>query len=99
MVLSSTVRVLSGFAFVEYRDPRDAEDAISELNGRDFMGDRLSIDFARAPRERRPFRDDYGPPPPRGRGGPPPKGIRCKTNIAARIAFFANSDRESNTPS
>lgn len=81
------VRLLSGFAFVEYRDPRDAEDAIAELSGRSFMGERISVEVARAPRgePRRSYRDDYGPPPPR-RAGPPPKGIRCKLSQAKLIA-------------
>jgi arginine/serine-rich splicing factor 4/5/6 len=32
---------LTGFAFVEYDDPRDAKDAIRDLDGSKFMGERL----------------------------------------------------------
>ncbi|KAK9913355.1 hypothetical protein M0R45_037173 [Rubus argutus] len=39
------------FAFVEFSDPRDADDARYSLNGRDVDGSRLIVEFARgAPR-------------------------------------------------
>ncbi|KAJ7976236.1 putative Arginine/serine-rich splicing factor [Quillaja saponaria] len=39
------------FAFVEFSDPRDADDARYSLNGRDFDGSRLIVEFAKgAPR-------------------------------------------------
>lgn len=45
---------------------QDAEDAVRDLNGRDFMGDRLIVEFAKAPRgsdgPRGYDRDDRGPP-------------------------------------
>jgi RNA recognition motif-containing protein len=34
------VRVLTGFAFVEYEDYRDARDAVDRLDGTRFLGDR-----------------------------------------------------------
>ena len=34
------VRMLQGFAFVEFRDSRDASDCIHELDGTRFMGER-----------------------------------------------------------
>jgi RNA recognition motif-containing protein len=34
------VRLLTGFAFVEYDDPRDAKDCVRELDGSRFMGER-----------------------------------------------------------
>ncbi|TIA78680.1 hypothetical protein E3P98_03712 [Wallemia ichthyophaga] len=53
-----------GFGFVEFESLRDAEDVIDSYRGRDFMGERLVIDFAK---EQRRDRDDRfgGPPPPR----------------------------------
>ncbi|KAK9895135.1 RNA-binding domain-containing protein [Cystobasidium minutum MCA 4210] len=51
------VKVLSGFGFVEYDSIADAEDAIKELDGRDFMGDRLLVQFAKSSGERPPRRD------------------------------------------
>jgi RNA recognition motif-containing protein len=35
------------FAFVEFGDPRDADDACHYLNGKDFEGTRLVVEFAR----------------------------------------------------
>ncbi|XP_027199249.2 serine and arginine rich splicing factor B52 [Dermatophagoides pteronyssinus] len=36
-----------GFAFVEFDDHRDAEDAVYELNGKDMLGERVNVEFAR----------------------------------------------------
>ncbi|KAJ6217618.1 hypothetical protein RDWZM_008775 [Blomia tropicalis] len=38
-----------GFAFVEFDDQRDAEDAVYELNGKDLLGERVHVEFARGP--------------------------------------------------
>lgn len=54
------------FAFVEYGDYRDAEDAVRARDGRDFMGARLRVEVARGRPERRDRFDDR-----RGRGPPP----------------------------
>ncbi|KAI3517281.1 hypothetical protein L1887_16494 [Cichorium endivia] len=62
------------FAFVEFRDPRDADDARYSLNGRDVDGSRIVVEFAKGV--------------PRGGGGgggsrdfqgrgPPPGSGRC----------------------
>ncbi|XP_010529753.1 PREDICTED: serine/arginine-rich splicing factor RS2Z33-like isoform X1 [Tarenaya hassleriana] len=56
------------YAFVEFSDPRDADDARHYLDGRDYDGSRIVVEFSRgAPRGSR----DYG-----GRGPPPGSG-RC----------------------
>eukprot|EP00640_Fibrocapsa_japonica_P009590 CAMPEP_0113936532 /NCGR_PEP_ID=MMETSP1339-20121228/3431_1 /TAXON_ID=94617 /ORGANISM="Fibrocapsa japonica" /LENGTH=88 /DNA_ID=CAMNT_0000939045 /DNA_START=85 /DNA_END=347 /DNA_ORIENTATION=+ /assembly_acc=CAM_ASM_000762 len=39
-----------GFAFIEYEDPRDAEDAIRDMDGRDFDGGRIVVEPSRGPR-------------------------------------------------
>eukprot|EP01136_Pigoraptor_vietnamica_P017913 Opistho-1_new@63717 len=44
-----------GFCFVQFNDERDARDAVRNLDGRDFMGDRLLVEYARSGR---------GAPPP-----------------------------------
>ncbi|KAJ6793670.1 serine/arginine-rich splicing factor RS2Z32-like [Iris pallida] len=58
------------FAFVEFSDPRDADDARYSLNGRDFDGSRLIVEFAKGPRGGSGGSRDYlgrGPPPGSGR--------------------------------
>ncbi|RZC83523.1 hypothetical protein C5167_046309 [Papaver somniferum] len=35
------------FAFVEFSDPRDADDARYSLNGREFDGSRIVVEFAK----------------------------------------------------
>ena len=44
--------VKPGFAFVEFSDDRDAQDAVRELHGRDIFGRRIRVEFAKAPRDR-----------------------------------------------
>jgi len=46
------VDVKPGFAFVEFSDDRDAQDAVRELHGRDIFGRRIRVEFAKAPRDR-----------------------------------------------
>jgi arginine/serine-rich splicing factor 4/5/6 len=41
------VDLKSNFAFVYYRDNRDGDDAIKELDRRDFGRDRLRVEWAR----------------------------------------------------
>jgi arginine/serine-rich splicing factor 7 len=41
------VDVKHDFAFVEFSDSRDADDARHYLNGKDFDGNRLIVEFAR----------------------------------------------------
>ncbi|KAK0416811.1 hypothetical protein QR680_012697 [Steinernema hermaphroditum] len=52
------------FAFVEYDDPRDAEDAVRSRDGYDFDGYRLRVEFPRGAGPRgpggRPLYDDRG---------------------------------------
>ncbi|XP_065225344.1 serine-arginine protein 55 isoform X3 [Planococcus citri] len=68
------ISMKNGYAFVEFDDYRDADDAVYELNGKELMGERVSVEKARGtPRgsdvwrgSGRPPRD-YGPPPPRRR--------------------------------
>jgi len=44
-----------GFAFVEFDDHRDADDAVYDLNGKDLMGERVHVEFAREQRGPRRF--------------------------------------------
>ncbi|KAI3623535.1 hypothetical protein CBS14141_003796 [Malassezia furfur] len=60
------VRILNGFGFVEFDDPRDAELAVRDFDGTMFMGDRLIVQFAKQPLRR----DDRGPRDREPYGGP-----------------------------
>eukprot|EP00055_Hartaetosiga_balthica_P013320 m.67790 g.67790 ORF g.67790 m.67790 type:complete len:228 (-) comp8227_c2_seq3:2499-3182(-) len=48
-----------GFAFVEYDDPKDADDAVHELDGREICGVKARVESARGPRGSGRRRDDY----------------------------------------
>lgn len=37
----------NGFGFVEFDDYRDADDAVYELNGKELLGERVSVEHAR----------------------------------------------------
>lgn len=81
------VKLLTGYGFIEYDSVADAEDAMREFDGRDFMGDRLLVQFAKASVERRPRyddgpRDSYRGGDSRGGGGGRSQGWRLTiTNL------------------
>ena len=67
---------------MEFDDPRDAEDAVYELNGRSLNGDRVVVEHARRPGSGRGDRDRFGGggggfrgPPSRGRA--PTRSVAC----------------------
>merc|ERR1712012_283547 len=41
------ISMKNGFCFVEFDDYRDADDACYECNGRDLLGERVSVEIAR----------------------------------------------------
>jgi RNA recognition motif-containing protein len=43
---------MNGFGFIEYKDPMDARDVVPAYHGTDFMGERLTVQFARGSRHR-----------------------------------------------
>jgi arginine/serine-rich splicing factor 4/5/6 len=52
-----------GFGFVEFESSKDAEDAVNNFNGKQFMGSTIAVEFAK---ESRPRREPYEE---RGGGG------------------------------
>jgi len=68
------VVVKNGYGFVRFDDRRDADDAIFELNGKELLGSRLAVEYAKQS-ERRGDRGGgggggyRGRSPPRGGGG------------------------------
>lgn len=59
------------YGFIEYEDNRDAEDAIKGEHGRDFMGARIVVEWARGPKydyKKDRYRDDDKPEPRRDYG-------------------------------
>ncbi|KAF6161671.1 hypothetical protein GIB67_021339 [Kingdonia uniflora] len=78
------VDLKNDFAFVDFSDPRDADDARHNLDGRDFSGSRLIVEFAKGgprgsggPREFRGSRDSRDSRDFSSRGAPPPGSGRC----------------------
>ena len=80
-----------GFAFVEFADPQQAQEAIRQFNNQPFKGRSLAVNEARAreagPRPAGGFRP--GPPLPRP-GGPPMRG---QTDFADPAAVDPRGDR------
>ncbi|XP_039283610.1 serine/arginine-rich splicing factor 7 isoform X9 [Nilaparvata lugens] len=60
-----------GFAFVEFEDPRDAEDAVRGLDGR-VCGRRVRVEMSNGSRK-----GGFRGPPPRSRGRPFHPEDRC----------------------
>jgi len=44
------IRLMTGYAFVEFEEERDAEDAVYELNGKSVNGESVNVDYATVPR-------------------------------------------------
>ena len=85
------VRVLNGFGFVEFDDPRDADYAVRDFDGTMFMGDRIIVQPAKQPlrRDRDRERDPYGPPRrPRGFDMRGPRGPRGPRRGMYRLIVF-----------
>ncbi|KAF2971039.1 hypothetical protein GQX73_g2621 [Xylaria multiplex] len=47
------IKLMNGFGFIEYKDAMDARDVVPD--GSDFMGERLTVQFARGSRQREGF--------------------------------------------
>ncbi|KAI9466056.1 hypothetical protein BJY52DRAFT_1112365 [Lactarius psammicola] len=74
-------RVMTGFGFVEFENARDAEDALRDFNGKNFMGQNIVVEFAKESRPRRePYEDRHGAPVRARR----PPGIRILVSGISR---------------
>jgi len=85
----------SGFAFIEFEDPRDAEDAVRDLDGRYVCGVRIRVEMAKNSSSRPGYRSSYprrGPPPnvvsSRYRRSPPHSSGRRRSRYVA-VLFTA----------
>ncbi|EFX01771.1 pre-RNA splicing factor [Grosmannia clavigera kw1407] len=65
------IKLMNGFGFIEYRDAMDARDVVPAFHGSDFMGERLTVQFARG---RRGEGGGPGGGPGGGLGGGPNHG-------------------------
>ncbi|TDZ24528.1 Pre-mRNA-splicing factor srp2 [Colletotrichum orbiculare MAFF 240422] len=64
------IKLMNGFGFIEYKDAMDARDVVPAFHGSDFMGERLTVQFARGTRHREGasgggFNNERAPPRPR----------------------------------
>lgn len=50
------IRLRNRFGFVDFRERRDAEDAVRELNGEKMCGERLRLEMSDGSKRRRDFR-------------------------------------------
>ncbi|KAL1896147.1 hypothetical protein Sste5346_004889 [Sporothrix stenoceras] len=70
------IKLMNGFGFIEYKDAMDARDVVPAFHGSTFMGERLTVQFARGARNIREGGGGGGsngnPPPER----PPPRPRR-----------------------
>jgi len=60
------ISIKNGYAFIDFDDRRDADDAVYDLHGVDFMGERVSVEFAKGTPHGRD-RERYGYPRSRSR--------------------------------
>uniref|UniRef100_A0A3P9DLF7 Serine and arginine rich splicing factor 4 n=1 Tax=Maylandia zebra TaxID=106582 RepID=A0A3P9DLF7_9CICH len=75
------VDLKNGYGFVEFDDPRDADDAVYDLNGKELCGERVIVEHTRGPR-----RDGgYGGGGGGGGGG---EIIRVFLGINSFFSFF-----------
>ena len=80
----------NGFAFIEFDDYREADDACYDLNGREFMGSKVSVEIARGtPHGRDKERWGYGSGRDRRRDRTP--GI--SKNYVLKLTYMPNAIR------
>ncbi|KAI8578761.1 hypothetical protein K450DRAFT_245384 [Umbelopsis ramanniana AG] len=85
------------FAFVEFEDPRDAEDALNEMHGRRVEGHTLTIQWAKSSASNR-WRSDRSRSPPNRYGGRSPGNGRYRSRSRSPLRKSA-SPRDRSPPS
>jgi len=53
------IDIKNGFGFIEYEHSRDADEAVRKMDGTDFLGRRIIVEFARGKKRERDDRRDY----------------------------------------
>ena len=82
------ISMKNGFAFIEFDDYREADDACYDLNGREFMGSKVSVEIARGtPHGRDKERWGYGSGRDRRRDRTP--GI--SKNYVMKLTYMPNA--------
>ncbi|KXJ17986.1 serine/arginine-rich splicing factor 6 [Exaiptasia diaphana] len=62
------INLKNGYGFVEFEDPRDADDAVFDCNGKELLGERILVEHSRgtskgySSTKHSRARDKYGPP-------------------------------------
>ncbi|XP_063357677.1 serine-arginine protein 55 isoform X2 [Cydia amplana] len=86
------ILIKNGYGFVEFEDYRDADDAVYELNGKDLLGERVTVERARGmPRGSDRWRSrDQPPAAPAPRRPPPPN--QAKRRDASVLHTRKNQD-------
>jgi len=73
------------YAFAEFDDYRDADDAVYDLNGRVLMGERITVEHAKGPRR---VKDDRRAPWVNKYGAPQRTNHRLKIeNLSSRVSW------------
>lgn len=53
------IDIKNGFGFIEYEHSRDAEEAVRKMDGEDFLGRRIIVEYARGKKRERDDRREY----------------------------------------
>ncbi|XP_073959278.1 serine and arginine rich splicing factor B52 isoform X9 [Choristoneura fumiferana] len=87
------ILIKNGYGFVEFEDYRDADDAVYELNGKELLGERVTVERARGmPRGSDRWRSRDQPPPRRA----PPSHNHPPRRDASVLHARKNPDTDSN---